>query len=100
MKRSRLTIDISPEMLQLIKIAAIQNDLSISKYVVRILEQVVPDEVRMIQRQREPMTPEKLEHILRAREEIMQHTGGRVFEDSTEIVRQMREERSQELEQL
>src|SRR6266702_4603524 len=66
MKRSRITIDISPELRRRIKVAASQRDLSISEYLGRILE----------------------------------HTNQRIFEDSTEIIRQMREERSQELDQL
>jgi len=30
----------------------------------------------------------------------MEHTNRRIFEDSTELIHQMREERSQELDQL
>ena len=30
----------------------------------------------------------------------MEHTNRRIFEDSTELIRQMREERSEELDQL
>jgi hypothetical protein len=30
----------------------------------------------------------------------MEHTNQRIFEDSTELIRQMREERSEELDQL
>lgn len=80
--------------------AAAQNEMSISDYVGRILEQAVPAETGTEKRERRPLTHQKLERILQVREEIIQHTGGHTFEDSTEIVRQMREERTRELEQL
>jgi hypothetical protein len=100
MKRSRITIDINPELRRRIKIGASRNDLSISEYLGRILEENIPDEVSIKQRQRKPLTRETLEHVYQVREEIMEHTNRRIFEDSTEIIRQMREERSQELDQL
>ena len=100
MKRSRITIDISPELRRRIKMAALKNDVSISEYVAGILEQTVPEETSMTEEHRQPLTRKTLEHVLQVRKEIMEHTKGRIFEDSTEIIRQMREERSQELEQL
>ena len=99
-KRSRITFDVSPELRRRIKIAALQHDLSIGEYLGRILEQTVPDEASMTPRQRRPVTRKTLEHVLQVREQIMQDTNGRLFDDSTEIIRQMREERSRELEQL
>src|SRR5216684_8689831 len=99
-KRSRITIDISPELRRRIKMAALQNDLSISEYLSDILEQAVPEETSMTEQPGQPVTRKTLEHVLQVRKEIMEHTKGRIFEDSTEIIRQMREERSQELEQL
>ncbi len=98
-KRSRITIDISPELRRRIKMAALQNDLSIGEYVGRILEQNVPTEVNTSQ-QRKPMTREAIEDLRQIREQIMQERNGKLFEDSAEMIRQMREERSQELEQL
>ena len=100
MKRSRITIDISPKLRRRIKVAASQRDLSISEYLGRILEENVPEEMSIKQQQRKPLTRETLEHVYQVREEIMEHTNQRIFEDSTEIIRQMREERSQELDQL
>lgn len=49
---------------------------------------------------RKPLTREKLEHVLKVREEIIAHTGGHTFDDSTELIRQMREERTRELDGL
>jgi hypothetical protein len=100
MKRSRITIDISPELRRRIKVAASQRDVSISEYLSQILEKNVPDEASIIQRPSKPLTREILEHVYQVREEIMEHTNRRIFEDSTELIRQMREERSQELDQL
>jgi len=100
MKRSRITIDVTPELRKRIKLAAAQNDLSISEYLGNILEQAVPAEESKRRRQRKPLTRETLERVMQVREEIIQHTGGYTFEDSTEIVRQMRDERTRELEQL
>jgi hypothetical protein len=100
MKRSRITIDISPELRRRIKVAASQRDLSISEYLGNILEEMVPEEASKTQRPGKPLTRETLEHVYQVREEIMEHTNQRIFEDSTEIIRQMREERSQELDQL
>ena len=98
-KRSRITIDVSPEMRRRIKLAALQNDLTVGEYVGRILEENVPTEVNREQ-QRRPITREAIEGLRQIREQIMQDRNGRLFEDSAELIRQMREERSQELEQL
>lgn len=99
MKRSRITIDISPELRRRIKIAALQNDLSISEYVGDILEKNVPAEASMKQPGR-PVSRETIERFRRIREKILQDRQGKLFEDSTEMIHQMREERSRELEQL
>jgi hypothetical protein len=99
-KRSRITFDVSPELRRRIKIAALQHDLSIGEYLASILEQAVPDEVSVAQRQRRPVTRKTLNDLLQIREEIMQERKGNPFSDSTEIIHQMREERSRELEQL
>jgi hypothetical protein len=99
MKRSRITIDVSPELRKRIKLAAAQNDLSISEYLGSILEQAVPDETSIKQPGR-PVTKETIERLRQIREKILQDRQGKLFEDSTEMIRQMREERSRELEQL
>jgi hypothetical protein len=43
---------------------------------------------------RRPFTPEFLEQVYRVREQIMQGTNGKLFDDSTEIIWQQREERT------
>ena len=94
MKRSRITIDVSPELRKRIKKVASELDVSISEYLGRIIEEAVPEETSLLQLEKKPLTREKLERVLKVREEIIAHTGGYTYENSTEVVRQMREERS------
>ena len=100
-KRPRLMIDISPELRRRIKIAAAQKDLSIREYVEDILDQAVPsEEVGMEKREHRPVSQESLQRLLRTREQIIQERQGEPFTDSTELIRQMREERSEYLGEL
>jgi hypothetical protein len=99
-KRSRITIDISPELRRRIKLAALQHDLSIGEYVGDILEETVPKEENTAQRQHRPITHEAIERLKRISEQIMQDRGGKLFENNAEMIRQMREERSKYLEEL
>jgi hypothetical protein len=98
-KRSRITIDVSPELRRRIKMAATQNDLSISEYLGRILDEAVPDEAS-IRQQRHPATQKMLEDLMQVRDEILRERNGQPFEDSTEMIRQMRDERSKYLGEL
>ena len=83
------------------KIAAAQKDLSIHEYIEQILEEAVPrEEASALEHEPRPVSRESVERLLEAREQIMQERGGRPFTDSTEIIRQMREERSQHLGEL
>lgn len=100
MKRSRITIDISPELRRRIKIAASQNDLSISEYLGNILEQAVPDELSMVEQERHPVPSDILEEVSRIHERVLRESKGHIFEDSAEVLRQQREKRTQYLEQL
>ncbi len=65
-----------------------------------ISNQPIPGESSMCGVHWRPVTQETLEQVLRVREQIMRETKGRVFEDSTELIRQMREERTKYLEEL
>jgi hypothetical protein len=96
-KRTRITIDVSPEMRRRIKMAALQNDLKVGEYIGRILEENVPDEVLPKRIQGHPVTREAIERLLRFREELIKETNGVLFEDSTEILRQEREKRTRHL---
>jgi DNA polymerase elongation subunit (family B) len=98
-KRSRITIDVSPELRRRIKLAAAQNDLSISEYLGRILDEAVPEE-EIVTQQKHPATQKMLEELMQVRDEILRERNGQPFEDSTEMIRQMRDERSKYLGEL
>lgn len=57
-------------------------------------------EASLTQRQRRYATSETLQQVLRVRERLMQESKGELFEDSAELLRKQREERTQYLEQL
>ncbi len=98
-KRTRLIVDIVPELRRRIKIAAAENDLSVQEYVGRILDQAVPPEKSSSQRQYGHLDRAAVDKLLQTREAIMRAHPGQVFEDSSELIHQAREERSRELEQ-
>lgn len=98
-ERINITIDVSPTLYEKIKVAAAENALSISEYLGDILEESV--DTRNTERTRgHPVTLEAIERLRRLREQIFQENNGQFFEDSTELIRQMREERSRELGEL
>jgi hypothetical protein len=96
-KRTRITIDINPELRRRIKSAALQEDISISEYLARILEQSVPKEASTMQQRGHPVTREAIERLRQLREQIAKENKGGPFEDSTELLRQQREERTRYL---
>lgn len=100
MKRSRITIDISPELRRRIKVAASQRDLSISEYLGDILEENVPDEINLVEQNTHPVPSDILEEVDRIHERVLRESKGHIFEDSAEVLRQQREERTQYLEEL
>lgn len=100
MKRSRITIDLSPELRKRIKKAASEHDVSISKFLTQIIEEAVPEEEGMVIYQGHPVTREAIERLRQVRERILQDREGKPFENTNELIWQMREERSEELEQL
>ena len=61
-------------------------------------ESFITDETNQLQqRQRRPVTRKTLEAVERIRERIMRDRNGKPFEDSTELIDRMREERTREL---
>src|SRR5260370_36917232 len=92
-----LIIDIFSESGRLIKIAAAQNDLSVREYIEYILEQTVPGEANLPQREPRRVTQEAIDRLRQVREQIRQNHPDTVFTDSAEIIRQMRDERSEHL---
>jgi len=65
-----------------------------------ISNQPIPGESSMRGVHWRPVTQETLEQVLRVRERIIRESKGHIFEDSAEVLRQQREERTQYLEQL
>ncbi len=96
-KRSRITFDVAPELRRRIKLAALQKDLTVGEYISRILEQTLPEETSTTQKQWRPLPDDFLEQVYRVREQVIKDSKGEPFEDSTELIRQMREERTHEL---
>ena len=94
-----LIINIVPRLGRRIKTAAAQSNLSVEEYVGRILEQVVPSEKDDLQRRGGRLDRTAVDELKRYREEISLAHPGQVFEDSVELLRQAREERTRELEQ-
>jgi hypothetical protein len=95
--RQHVTIDLSLARYNQIKTEAHQRDQSISEYIGNVLNQSLPEEVAEVQQPR-PMSPEMLAKMMTARQQIRSNTKGHIFEDSTELIRQMRNERSEELD--
>ncbi len=62
-----------------------------------ITNEPVPGESSMKNLHRHRLTPELLQQILQIHEQIKRNTNGRVFEDSAELIRQQREERTRQL---
>jgi len=93
-------IDISPELRRRIRIAAAQKELSIREYIEHILEEIVPEEANLLQPEPRRITHETIERLRKVRERIRKKHPDTDFGDSAEIVRQMRDERSQYLAEL
>src|SRR5438270_8108490 len=90
-------VGISPELYQQVEIAAAQKDLSIREYLEEVLEGALSHDTRTSQEQGRPMTHETFEELRQLRQHIKRNHPGQTFDDSTELIRQMREERSRYL---
>lgn len=96
-KEQQVVINMSSKLYNRVESKAHQHNQSLSDYIEDVLEQAIPDdEEGMLEAH--PLTPEILARVLEVHEEIRRSTNGRIFEDSTELIRQMREERSEELD--
>ena len=95
-ERTRITIDVSPELRKKIKVAAAENGITISEFLGRIIEESIP--VRETEStQGHPVTLEAIERLRRLREQIFQENNGQFFEDSAELLYRQREERTKQL---
>lgn len=96
---SDFIISIVPELRRRIKKAAAQRNLSEQEYIERVLEEAVPPEASSVERQSGGINRAAVDELLKYREEIRHAHPGQVLEDSVETLRQIREERTRELEQ-
>ena len=96
-KRSRLMIDVSPDLRRRVKVAAAQRDVSLNQYVADILEAAVAYEEPSVSQESGVIVAEAVERLNRTRKAVMR---GRVFaDDSAELIEQGRSERTAELTQ-
>lgn len=93
-RRARLTLDIDRALHTRIRMAAFREGISMREYIERILEEVVPSARAAEWTERRPITPEVVERL---RESLLQQP---MQPDSTELIRRMREERSEHLASL
>lgn len=101
-KRSRITIEVPPELRRKIRIIAATRDISISEYLVSILERIVSNEAMSIDevtplQEEEPLPDDFLKQVDQIRRQVVKESKGEPFEDSTELVRKMREDRTRYL---
>lgn len=95
-KRTRLVVDVSPELRRRIKVAAAERDITIRQYVVDALESAVAPDARPQSLRGRPVTKETIEYFRQMRGEMMQ---GRVFtDDSADLINHARDERTAEIE--
>lgn len=101
-KRTRIMIDVSPELRRRIKLAAAREDVTIREYLERIIDKAVPTTVQDQDEETQGRlaTWEAVQRLREIQETIRSAHPGVVFEDSGEAVRRMREERSEYLGQL
>ena len=102
-QRTQLVLEITPALRRRIERAAARDDLSASEYAARLLEQTVPEEEEEEERTettRQPVTAEYLDRLREFQEQWAKNHPGVVIEDTVEMIRRMREERTEHLERV
>lgn len=99
-KRTRIMIDVSPELRRRIKLAAAREDVTIREYLERILEAAVPATERDAEQPARPLTWDAVNQLRAIQETISRAHPGVIYEDSADVVQRMREERAEPLGQL
>lgn len=94
-----LTIHLHPQLRRRLMSAAAQTNLPLEEYISHILEQVAPPEESVTQEGKGRLNRAAVVALKRYREAIERAHPGQIAEDSVELLRQAREERSRELEQ-
>src|SRR5579863_777027 len=98
-KRVRLTFDVAPDLRRRIKLAAINNNLTLNEYLGQVLDEVVPveEDIMQTQHQERTVTRKTLDKVNEISQRILKERNGKPFENTTEMIRQMREERARYL---
>jgi hypothetical protein len=91
--RPRLTLDVSPTLKRRIKVAAAAQDMPVSAYITRVLEQAIPAGDTVTKASDCTISPEIIRRAARLRAEQR----APFPEDSADLVRQAREQRHAEL---
>lgn len=91
--RPRLTVDMSPTLKRRIKIAAAAQDMPVSAYIARTLEQVVPAIDTVARASDGAISLEMMRQAAALRAE----QGAPFPEDSADLIREAREQRHAEL---
>lgn len=98
-EQTQLAFGVDPALLQRIENVASEHGLSVEDYLRQLLELVVPKETHAVQRPHHVVPDDIMEQVYRVREQVIRDSKGHIFEDSAEVLREQREERSQDLEQ-
>src|SRR5712692_4551691 len=91
--RPRLTVDISPTLKRRIKVAAAAQDMPVSAYIARVLEQAVPAADTVAKASDGAISSEMLRRAVALRAEQK----APFPEDSADLIREAREQRHAEL---
>jgi hypothetical protein len=91
--RPSLTVDINPALKRRIKVAAAAQDISVSSYVARVLEQAVPAADAVTK----PSDGAITSTMMRNAEKFRTEQGAPFPEDSADLIRKSREQRHAQL---
>jgi hypothetical protein len=91
--RPRLTLDISPTLKRRIKVAAAAQDMPVSAYIARVLEQAVPAADTVTKASDGTISPEMIRRAATLRAEQK----APFPEDSADLIREAREQRNAEI---
>jgi hypothetical protein len=91
--RPRLTVDITPSLKRRIKVAAAAQDIPVSAYIARVLEQAVPAADTLTKESDGTISPEMIRRATALRAEQK----APFPEDSADLIREAREQRDAQL---
>jgi hypothetical protein len=95
-KRSRISLDMSPELRRRVKVEAAKRDITVRAYLEEIIERAVQTDERV----GAVTGASPIESLRRLRTELDAKYPGQREDDSTELLRETREERSRHMDRL